>query len=165
MGYSHYWRQKASLTDARWKQLRQDVGMILAQAKAEGILLVNGWGNEGTEPTWASDEEGAYLSFNGAEDDRCESMVVTQFRPDKADWQEEKDHGFQFCKTGQKPYDVAVVAVLIYLGKELPLAFDPPSSDGWRDEWQAGLELIGRALPHGGWEIPGPIEERPKDVA
>lgn len=66
---------------------------------------------------------------------------------------------FNFCKTANKPYDDVVTACLITLNYYLKDLIDV-SSDGWRTDWNIGLELATKVLKIKGLAIPKNIETK-----
>jgi hypothetical protein len=94
MGYTHYWNGRYHLT----KNLVEDVKSIIAKAREDGIVLGDWEGNG--EPEVST----RLISFNGSAA-RHEDFETAAFADDSK--------GFGFCKTGRKPYDVVVGAVLL----------------------------------------------------
>lgn len=82
------------------------------------------------------------IAFNGVGDDGHETF-----------WLERHGHGFNFCKTAEKPYDVVVVATLIVADAIAPGVL-LISSDGDPAEWEPGLTLARQALPNHVLAIP-----------
>lgn len=126
MGYSHYFptRDAAALA-AVLPQLGADTRQIVAEAGKREILLAGPLGSG--EPVITDTE----IALNGDESvgGDYESFVIgTEVR------------GFNFCKTAHRPYDAAVVAILLRAHALAPGALDI-SSDGDDDEWRDGREL------------------------
>lgn len=132
MGYTHYWTHAESFTDSEWKQIKRDVLDILRTAVADGLELGDGWGEIRIPYTRAvTDKE---IRFNGLLGRGHETFAIGK---DSAGW--------EFCKTAQKPYDVAVTAILAYLEGAHPDKFTA-SSDGTPEEWKPGIDLLKKAL-------------------
>lgn len=148
MGYSHYHPQVRSFKKSEWIDVVKDIGSILSYVENESnIPLANGEGEH--RPVFTNDE----IVFNGVGEDGHESLIVTRRKPSLS------DAGFQFCKTTRKPYDLAVVACLCYLGTVTETHH--VTSDGSGQELLLGLELARRALPHYAniLDIPRPVLE------
>jgi hypothetical protein len=142
MGYTHYFTQKRRFTNAEWQAVKTDVARIIESAESlqvrfDGVQL----------PNVAKVEAGEVISFNGVGDDAHEDFWLAQERPARQSWQDAGTHGFQFCKTARKPYDIAVAAVVLYLGSVYPGTIKT-ASDGTLQDLQPGLDLARRALPH-----------------
>ncbi len=148
MGYSHYFHHRRRFTNDEWKTITQDISAIIATIREEGVKVGDNYGETEVEaPCLGSDpDEGRNLGFNGLEDECCETFVFWQNRKPLSAWQKPKQRGWDFCKTGRAPYDVAVVACLCYLESVFPEKFSA-SSDGRSKDWQDGLGLARRALP------------------
>ena len=118
MGYTHYWEIKKPLTDELLKDISEKTQQIVDLAKEDGIIICNGMGEEGSEPTITP----TYISLNGCEteeeDNANESFYLSL-----------EDKGSHFCKTARKPYDAVVVSILKYCKDTYPEYFKI-SSDG-----------------------------------
>jgi hypothetical protein len=145
MGYTHYWKQLRSFTKPEWKDVIADVKAIVSDVQhVQGIALADGMGDGGTQPEFTPN----YIMFNGVGEDAHETFRITR-KPDGGD----------FCKTAQKPYDLAVTAVLCYLATVTETHH--VTSDGHGREWLEGLAEARRALPRysNRLDIPRPILE------
>lgn len=114
MGYTHYWRDQRSFTEAEWKDIVLATNNICDRAKAAKIILCDGLGRKGTSPIINNKE----ISLNGKENLSHETFCLTKNKCD-----------FNFCKTAQKPYDAVVVSILFAVSKIAPDALRI-SSDG-----------------------------------
>jgi len=92
MGYTHYWRNKVSFTDAEWNTMVERFNKEvlpfydIAGPDSHGVPIV----------------DRNKIFFNGTEKDgACESLVFHK-----------KAIDFEFCKTRRLPYDAAVVKTL-----------------------------------------------------
>lgn len=70
------------------------------------------------------------ITFNGIGDAAHETM-----------WFDRKGDGFQFCKTARKPYDIAVIALLLLANRYAPEVWDI-GSDGDAKDWQPTLDWV-----------------------
>lgn len=121
MGYTHYWNRKYSLIpDDKWKELTE---FAKALFKNQSDILAGGDGEGKPSITRAA------ISFNGIGDESHETCYLPRVG--------ELDR-FDFCKTARKPYDAAVVAMLIRASK---LGLITWSSDGDTEEHAAGIAL------------------------
>jgi hypothetical protein len=136
MGYTHYWNQTKSLTMPQWIVVHKDICSIIKEAGRQGIKLeADGYGApRGKAPYRGAD----FIAFNGAGHESHETFSVCPIKDDDG------NHGW-FCKTARKPYDTAVTAILIYL--ESIAGMIKADSDGYRDDWNQGLDLARRAIP------------------
>lgn len=124
MGFTHYFTLNATITETKWKRFTNHVNRILANVPND-IDIVNGHGATGTEPL-VNDKE---IAFNGLGELSHETFYVSR-----------NGQGFNFCKTAQKPYDVAVVACLVSMKKILGKGVEV-SSDGDKNDLQEGIDL------------------------
>jgi hypothetical protein len=135
MGYSHYHRQTKNFTKAEWTGIRADVVAILETANAAGIKIGDWAGEKPAKPADCVDSD--VVSFNGVGKESCETFVLNRVKS-PSDW---------FTKTQERPYDSAVTAALCYVESLYPAKLTC-TSDGDAAEWQAGLDLARKALPH-----------------
>jgi hypothetical protein len=160
MGYTHYWTQLRDFTGDEWDELCRDVRLILKDVQhVQGVALAAEWDEAGTQPEVTGDK----IRFNGIGDDGHETFYIERVRR-LEDYQTPGRLGWAFCKTAQKPYDLAVVAILAYLesisadGKGFSV-----SSDGDGQDWLEGVELAKRALPRYANQIDIPLSIRKND--
>jgi hypothetical protein len=124
MGYTHYWNQTRDFTDDEW-------GTICARAENvideyEDILCY-----EEDEPKRKPEVSKTCVRFNGKGEDGHETFYLPRKQEPRSPWHTspEEEGTFHFCKTAYKPYDAAVVAVLIEVRDVAPGAITL-SSDG-----------------------------------
>jgi len=130
MGYTHYFDFKAKPPKDVWEDFIKAKDAILKQHAESGGFPIEDLSDLYT------------VDINGVGDDAFENLVL------------HPDPGWSFCKTGQRPYDVVVVAVLCALAticKDYVLV----TSDGDREDWLEGQKLACDAL--GQVEIPSTI--------
>jgi hypothetical protein len=152
MGYTHYWsftapkRGETAKIEKAYQKAIKECATI-----ARTYYLANG----GLSGFSAHTEPGKYggLKINGKGDLSHEDFTMREYFKENL-----KPDSFNFCKTARKPYDVVVVACLIVLANRLPNNFSA-SSDGYTDEWQAGLELARRVLKDKTLSIPKTVRE------
>lgn len=125
MGYTHYFPQKKAVSPEAWSNICKDTKTILEHQKKASIPLASDHPSE-----VMVNEKAGYINFNGVDDDSHETFAVSQ----------KLDSQFNFCKTAQKPYDLAVTAVLMVIEHHAPAHFET-SSDGDVEDWRAGAEL------------------------
>ncbi len=136
MGYTHYWVYKDPSPEAMQKVITNVRAIVLDQ---QAILA----GIEGSGKPLMNDEG---IFFNGIDAEAHETMCIDR----------EPENGFHFCKTAEKPYDVAVTACLIVLQHFLKDAVEV-SSDGEAKDWVAGLNLAESVTGHK-FRIPSQVE-------
>jgi hypothetical protein len=127
MGYTHYWNQARPFSPVEWGDYMAAARTIIRRARAQGIKVA-GWHGTGRPQI---DEDA--VALNGREPEAFESFRVTSA------W----DSGRNFCKTGRRPYDAVVVALLIVGARMGVLSW---SSDGGDEDHEAGVKLA-RDLP------------------
>jgi hypothetical protein len=139
MGFTHYWTA-APISAARWANVAADMHRLFAACKG-------GLAHEYNTPKIPPLADAETIVFNGLEALGHETFWINR---DSSEW--------SFCKTAQKPYDVPVTAVLIYLAA---LHGYTVESDGTREDWQAGLELARLVWPERAdrFAIPSTIED------
>ncbi|KEZ43432.1 hypothetical protein SAPIO_CDS4613 [Scedosporium apiospermum] len=128
MGYTHYWTIKDA---ASWRkclpQLVDDSGLII---KHSGVAIC---GNDYDLPPMLDKDEG--ISING-KDDGFEPFCLAL------------DEGFDFCKTGRRPYDLVVCAILLRAHQLAPKVLDIHSDGRWNEVgWRNARELINQLWP------------------
>ena len=115
MGYTHYFK---SLTPT--PEFSECVRDIVDKAEELGIRVRNGWGEDEAIITPTK------VAINGDADEHLdhETFYLTDI-----------DEGFNFCKTARKPYDSAVVAVLILAIVNEQPGWRNIGSDGTWEDW------------------------------
>jgi len=129
MGYSHYFPQSRSFTDAEWLDITSHVNKVVALKKS---IIGDATGNPGSMPSVNAKR----IVFNGIGEMAHDTFSVTKSH----------DSSFNFCKTAQKPYDDVVVAVLCIIIALAPGALKV-SSDGYSNDWKWGLDLAKEIMP------------------
>ncbi|KAA8613791.1 hypothetical protein A1F94_009004 [Pyrenophora tritici-repentis] len=133
MGYTHYWRwnfTNSKLLDETWSRLVEDTKAIV---KAADIPLCKS-ATPGVPPV-IDVTNGIHL--NGADSDDYEDLF---FHP------ELDRHHNEFCKTGERPYDVVVTAILLRASMLFGSAITVSSDGHWAD-WQSARYLISELWP------------------
>ena len=139
MGYTHYWRQSGSFSNAQWDTITDAAHKIIAHANKSGLPLVYDY----DEPNKPPELSANCIRFNGLGDDGHETFYLSPGRREVQRYEGE-DTGFNFCKTARKPYDVPVVALLIAARNIAPDVFTW-SSDGTRREHAKGAQFLAAA--------------------
>lgn len=121
MGYTHYWNG-GEFTATQWTQLRECAKTIIRRARREGVSIA-GW-----DGTGAPDIGVEVLRLNGRAPHDFETFTLSRFGAE-----------FEFCKTGRRPYDAAIVALLIVAARLNP-AFR------WRSDGDAVDHIAGEKL-------------------
>ena len=124
MGYTHYYEQKRSFTDAEWSIIVKGWKLISKEAK----IYVD------DQSEFAGPRIRQYFDINGIGDEAHENFYL------------EKEKGFHdiqftFVKTARKKYDRYVVALLLLINNVAPNAF-VVKSDGYLDEWFDGMDIL-----------------------
>lgn len=135
MGYAHHWRIKQPQT------LAQAMPAIAADLKQ---LLPHLPPLAGSLGTGKPEISGELIAFNGvAPDGDYESFVLDPFEP-VPEWRKDEGH-FDFCKTGRRPYNLAVTVTLLLARHHAGDAI-MVSSDGFLPEWLPAARLIRKHL-------------------
>ena len=105
MGYTNYWHKYNDFTDTEWKQIKEEfnyiktvVGHLIEDQSTEDIIKFNGVGDDGHEDFYLNRE------------------AKTPFDKTYAG----QDVSFDFCKTKEKPYDIAVWYLLTFINRICP---------------------------------------------
>jgi hypothetical protein len=122
MGYTHYWRQVQEVDAAKFASFTKDVASILKTADDAGIPLGDSGGQGVPEVT------DSVIAFNGFDSYGYESFIL------------KLGEESSFCKTGERPYDCVVTAILIALKRSLGDAYKVTSDGHWGD-WREGRVL------------------------
>lgn len=136
MGYTHYWARPPRLPAAAFGRAVVDCRRVLPQTHIP-LAGANGTG----KPRFRSDG----IVFNGVGEASHETFAVRREEPDRGDGRSV----LSFCKTEQKPYDLAVQAALIVLQHHLGQCFRV-SSDGGAADWDAARKCCQQVLGYGG---------------
>ena len=149
MGYTHHYTIQDPSKPLRTWEIAQDIQNIILESE---IPIGDGSGDRESQPLLEHDK----ISLNGIGNDAHESLYYPpEFRQSRRSLSPEI-HGFAFCKTERKPYDVVVCAAIMAIkhhqGDNVEI-----SSDGDFDyEWMPAYRLYRRAT---GRELPPDFEE------
>lgn len=153
MGYTHYYRTTPNIPSDKWAKLTTAVNKVLA----DQTILRQEFNMD--EPPMVNDE---VIRFNGIGEDGHETFYLAK-NDTPAEWSENQNEVFNFCKTARKPYDKYVTAVLflakIHLTDDIRLG-----SDGYISEWQNGVDLVNEKLDKNYAMIENPVAEYPDSV-
>lgn len=125
MGYTHYVTVKKNVPTAEWAKVINAKNQIL-----------NFNQNFGSAPI-QDESEGDLINLNGIAPDDFETFYINP-----------NIKGFNFCKTGRRPYDIVVVAILCAINNICGDCFDI-TSDGDRKDWINGFLLCRDACDFG----------------
>jgi len=138
MGYTHYFSQQKHPAPDQWQAIKEGFAALSAAATNAGQPFpIQREDDNAAEPEIGDDR----ITFNGAGDDGHETMLL-----------EREGYGFQFCKTARKPYDRAVMALLILADQCAPGCWEI-GSDGDPEDWQPTLDWM-NSLQIPGLELP-----------
>jgi hypothetical protein len=124
MGYTHYWNHDG-IDEEQWAGIMRDALIILSNVRARGITLAGGNGTGKPEIT------ADMIRFNGADPDDYETFAIG------------RNHtSFDFCKTEYRPYDLAVMLMLLAAHRRVD-SFQFRSDGEWEsDEWEQGRAMF-----------------------
>jgi len=117
MGYTHYWAFQEKPSTEKFAEFIEGVKQIVATAEEAGIEI--------GEQKYESD----CVSFNGVGTGAHEIFYIDLH-----------SHDDGFCKTAEKPYDMAVTASLILAKKVFGADISIRSDGDWKD-WESGQLL------------------------
>lgn len=149
MGYTHFFTQERVVTKPEWQNIAVDVRKLFY---ASPVPLADGIATEGSRPE--VDEHKIW--FNGRSPEDFETFFLER---DSSGSRREWDDGkfpFNFTKTGRRPYDLIVVAVLCIVDFYAKNAYNI-SSNGNSLEWQAGLEFARTTLDNPRIDLPAGV--------
>ena len=146
MGFSHYFVRELELDKSKYGKISRDVDVILRRINETGIVIA-GIDGEGC-PEINSEE----ICFNGTSDGNLAHEGFSFPRVTKKTYTDDypSNMRFDFCKTCNKPYDIAVCSTLIiakhHLGSAVMVESDGDlSTHGWK----SAVELVQRTLGYG----------------
>ena len=126
MGYTHYIRQSKPASDVQWEAVCTDFNKLRAAALLEKPLPIQRDEDDPSDVLMDSE----HIAFNGIGEDAHETLVFVK-----------NGAAFNFCKTARKPYDTAVVALLILANHHGPDVWEV-TSDGVVSDWQPVLDWM-----------------------
>ncbi len=128
MGYTHYFQHKKNIKNDVWNKICDDVEKIISYCQNNGINLASNMENS----TNMVHKKLGIINFNGVGDDEHETFDIFK-KPIIND-------DFTFCKTAQKPYDLAVCSTLLIVHYHAPNHYHI-RSDGDAIDWKEASEL------------------------
>jgi hypothetical protein len=133
MGYTHYWYVKDTQTlELALPLVAGDLKRLLPQ-----LPPLAGWDGTGT-PTIGDRE----IVFNGVRPDDYETFFLV---PDPEAYTKTEKGLFGFCKTGRRPYDLAVqvaLALLKWHGEAIAPGAVRLASDGDLTDWDRACRMV-----------------------
>lgn len=140
MGYTHYWRipvQALPLVGERLPAIAEDFRKLLPHLPPLAGPLGRG------EPGFGPEE----VAFNGPEPEDYETFAFPGLLRDGEPFVSEgfPEEHFAFCKTGRRPYDLAVTAFLLVAKLHLEDLLQV-RSDGDISEWAPAADLVEKVL-------------------
>jgi hypothetical protein len=131
VGYTHYWSVPPG--DPRyatvWPGLVEDIRRIVDAVRGIGVVVA---GPDGYRRPVLDVSDGIAFNGDATADLDYETFILAS-------------PGFggpvrtEFCKTGRRPYDLAVAAVLLRCRLLLPGVFRIGSDGDWEREWLTGV--------------------------
>lgn len=129
MGYTHYWGFKRLPVGDEWQQIRDVTAEIVLFIRDQTTIVLSG-GDHHPKPEISLE----HIWINGSLDESYEDFILSP-----------EDTGYNFCKTAQKPYDLAVSAILQAISMKLPDVFNF-TSDGDSTDLASGKVLAEAAV-------------------
>lgn len=143
MGYTHFWYYKPIPTST-WAKIAADASTILAVVQSEGGVQLAFDYDSPAPPEVSS----ACIHFNGAKGTGCETFSFDR-KPNRHGQKDARGLTFDFCKTEHRPYDIAVMCILIIALHHIGSRFFRVSSNGDEAEWEPARDLCQRTLGYG----------------
>ena len=135
MGYTHYWRQSRDFTETEWKHIQDFSKKLLKSDDAKKILTSD---KKDCDYLRINDH---CVVFNGKKELAHETFALERYVPTDDKYHDKnRDGHFNFCKTAEKPYDLYVVAMLVFANHLAPYALKLSSDGNWPD-WKRGCQL------------------------
>jgi len=135
MGYTHYWAYQPShpAYATAWPTIIADSRAIIDRVRQAGIVIA---GPDGHRRPILDPTDG--IGFNGDATSDLDGDPFQLLAPLPA-IRSGTPTATAFCKTGRKPYDLAVTSVLLRVALLLPDAFAVASDGRWNGEWAHGV--------------------------
>jgi hypothetical protein len=127
-------------SEGEWEPFIRDARKVL---DASGIKLRHY--TEGGQPAMGYYADEDNLRFDGMPGEACETMFFDRVHESEFTQTNEDGLVFTFCKTREYPYDTCVTAIMLLAKHFFPGKIEL-STDGDRQDWEAGRELIENAL-------------------
>lgn len=160
MGYTHYYYTAERFDPARFAAVAADFERMVAPLNRLGVVLADGLG-EGvpsispTEIRFNGDRtrsvDCSYETFEFLPDNGYAETPAGRKRRDPVSRHENPRFNgkyFNFCKTGRRPYDLAVNVCLViakhHLGEDIMV-----DSDGTMEDWREAMLLCDHFLGYG----------------
>ena len=173
MGYTHYYPQSRDFSKDEWKAVKDGARKAVRHCQRRGIGLARDW--DGGSPS-VTDRS---ITLNGAGESGCETFYLPRLKEPRFDSLNDVESlgvglgvglgdrprpvrppepKFQFCKTGGRPYDLAVCLILLVASSAAPGALEVGSDGDWDNDWAEardayreifGLEPVPFGIPAG----------------
>lgn len=140
MGYTHYFKQKKAVDDQTWKKITSDAQKIVDHLKNELPSMKLG----------SDDPNGQMFNNERINLNDIHYGHETFYLP-------KEESGFHFCKTAQKPYDLAVCSILLLVHHYAPNHYDI-SSDGTSEDWAEAVDFNARKLGYA-YKLPPALQD------
>lgn len=152
MGYTHYYPQSRDFSKDEWKAVKDGARKAVRHCQRRGIGLARDW--DGGSPS-VTDRS---ITLNGAGESGCETFYLPRLKEPRFSGGQSPEPTFQFCKTGGRPYDLAVCLILLVASSAAPGALEVGSDGDWDNDWAEaraayreifGLEPVPFGIPAG----------------
>lgn len=142
MGYTHYWRRRKSIPQPVFNAIVRDFRKVMAAIEEKGVRVCGGDGSG--KPHVGKDS----VSLNGCGNESLETFSFPRIYKPMYNpvANENNDRLFDFTKTGQQPYDIAVTSFLLiarrHIGDSLVVTTDGEDAD-WKEARTVVQETLG----------------------
>jgi len=163
IGYTHYTYRNKAFTQDQWEKIcLETLDIIVKHCDRKKITLaweydspserqptLFGGAKWGPKPPQVDND---VIRFNGWKEKGHETFMVTR---ELGGHKTESGELFDFCKTARKPYDMAVMLVLLSMRRHAPDSVRISSDGDWDDEWVPAREAYKNLF---GVEVDCPFE-------
>ncbi len=135
IGYTHHWHRETELNKAKFSKASKDCKKICKSLSKNGLSLVFE-DDSPKEPIFTD----SLVRFNGVEDEGCETFYIQREFTSQNPQFDRKGRAYAYCKTSEKPYDIAVCACLIIFRHWFPDM--KVSSEGNISDWEPAIKAV-----------------------
>jgi hypothetical protein len=165
VGYSHYICRSKDFTRDQWDKIcLETFDIIVKHCDRKRITLAWEYDSPAEQqptlfggPKWGPKPpqvDGDTIRFNGWKDEGHETFIVTREMQEPQEFVKSGEH-FDFCKTAGKPYDMAVMLVMLSMKSHAPDSVRLGSDGDWDCEWVPAREVYKKLF---GVEVECPFE-------
>lgn len=144
MGYTHYFKQLKFPTDTQWESVCSDFKRFCATAMLYKPFPIQREYHDAAPP----DIDDGHIQFNGIGNMGHETMYLAKNAP-----------GWSFCKTNRKPYDKAVMVLLVLAHHHASDVWEV-TSDGEVTDWEPVVEWMNQVNGKPIYSVPSHLTKK-----